>query len=241
MENLKRKQAALIIDFMHRTIMHHVIWFNEVSERLGLESAYDLLDQAWQRTYEVQMNRLSKILGFGMSGDIPEALLEMQTDQIDALIKGAAINWLANDGVWFQAVEFSTDMTLAKECNDAAWGKFSPFEAHRIKNLLELPKNPGLDGLKRALEHRMYAYVNKQSIVDETANSFIFRMDECRVQRARQRKGLDDYPCKSGGIIEYTSFAQAVDNRIKTEVVSCPPDPHPESYFCAWRFYIDKN
>lgn len=59
-----------------------------------------------------------------------------------------------------------------------------------------------------------------------------------RVQAARKRKGLEDYPCKSGGLVEYTYFARAIDSRITTECITCPPDPHPDDYFCAWRFYM---
>ena len=96
----------------------------------------------------------------------------------------------------------------------------------------------GLEGLKKALQYRLYAYINKQSFTEETENSFVFKMNECRVQVARKRKGLDDYPCKSGGLVECTSFAEAIDARIKTECIACPPDPHPDDYFCAWRFTL---
>ena len=153
--------------------------------------------------------------------------------------KSLAVNWLANDGVWFQALEFTRGMNDAKRVNDSTWAQFSPFEARTIKRRYNMGENPGLEGLKFALQHRLYAYVNKQEIVDEKENSFVFRMNECRVQIARNRKGLDDYPCKSGGLVEYTTFAETIDSRIKTEVVSCPPDEHPADYFCAWRFYVE--
>jgi len=58
---------------------------------------------------------------------------------------------------------------------------------------------------------------------------------------ARKRKGLEDYPCKSGGLIEYTTFAATIDKRIKTRVIGCPPDKHPVEWFCGWHFYIEKN
>jgi hypothetical protein len=103
---------------------------------------------------------------------------------------------------------------------------------------LNLPEQAGLDGLKQALQFRLYAFLNKQSITDETPDSFIFRMNDCRVQSARKRKGLDDYPCKSAGVVEYTSFATAIDSRIKTVCLGCPPDKHPDEWYCAWKFYI---
>lgn len=240
MNEIKNQKASLIIDFMHRTIMHHVMWFSEVSHQLGREKAYEMLDQAWKRSYDIQMKRLGKVLGFEMKDMIPAPLLDMDDNKLDELLKAVSVNWLANDGVWFQTVEFSRGMNDAKRCNDSCWAQFSPFEAQSIKRLLNLPENPGLEGLKEALQFRLYAYVNKQSFRDEGEHSFVFQMDECRVQVARKRKGLDDYPCKTGGLVEYTTFAESIDKRIKTEVISCPPDPHPDSYYCAWRFYIDE-
>jgi hypothetical protein len=66
----------------------------------------------------------------------------------------------------------------------------------------------------------------------------VFKMNECRVQSARKRKGLADYPCKSAGVVEYTYFARSIDDRIQTECIGCPPDPHPEEWYCAWRFTL---
>jgi hypothetical protein len=105
--------------------------------------------------------------------------------------------------------------------------------------MLGLPDSPGLPGLKKALQFRLYAFINEQSFSEETDNSFVFRMNQCRVQNARKRKGLDDYPCKSGGLVEYTTFAETIDPRIITDCISCPPDPHPEDYFCAWKFSME--
>ena len=102
-----------------------------------------------------------------------------------------------------------------------------------------MKKNPGLEGLKKALQFRLYAFINEQSLADETETSFIFRMNKCRVQDARKRKGLADYPCKSGGLVEYTTFAETIDSRIKTECICCPPDMHPDEFYCAWKFFIE--
>jgi hypothetical protein len=206
---------------------------------LGKERAAEIMDEAWKSSFAIQMKRLSKVLGFEIENGIPKALLNMDDSKVDELREALAVNWLANDGVWFQAVEFSENMFEAKACNDAAWGHFSPYEALRIKKILNLSEFPGIEGLKRAMELRLYGTVNVQSFANETPNSIDFYMNECRVQTARKRKGLDDYPCKSGGIIEYTTFASTIDSRIKTKVISCPPDKHPDSYYCGWHFYIE--
>ena len=243
MSESKKETAKLILDYFHRLTMHHALWFGEVVHQYGREAAWEILNTAWEKSYNIQLKRLSKILGFELDdaeGDsVPEPLLNMPEDQLDKLKEAVAVNWLATDGVWFQAVEFSKGMSEAKRINDSCWAQFSPFEAWSVKRFLKLPENPGLEGLKKALQYRLYAAINVQSIVDETENSFVFQMNECRVQTARKRKGLDDYPCKSGGLIEYTSFASSIDPRIKTECIGCPPDPHPEEYYCAWKFTLD--
>ena len=87
----------------------------------------------------------------------------------------------------------------------------------------------------------MYGSINVQSINDEKPDSFVFQMNQCRVQAARKRKGLDDYPCKTVGLVEYPYFASAIDDRIITECVGCPPDAHPEGWFCAWKFILKES
>jgi len=238
-DDLSRLQnARLLIDFFHRLMMHHAMWFAEVKQQLGKEKAFKILTEVYQKSYEIQVARLAKTLGFDLKEGVPAPLLELADETIEKLRESIALNWLAGDGIWFQGVEFSEDMATAKKCNDLCWAEFSPFEAWSVRRLLDMPDMPGLDGLKEALKLRFYAFVNRQSITDETTDSFVFNMNECRVQAARKRKGLDDYPCKSAGIIEYTGFAESIDPRISTECIGCPPDRHPEDWYCSWRFSI---
>jgi len=65
----------------------------------------------------------------------------------------------------------------------------------------------------------------------------VFTMRECRVQTARRRKGLPDFPCKSVGIVEYTVFAKTVDPRIETRCITCPPDV-TGGLACSWEFTL---
>ncbi len=239
-QDLDHEQTArLIIDMFHRIIVHYALWYTEIRHQMGTERALEALKTASERGYEIQMKRLGKVLGFEMKDGIPVPMLNMSKEKLSDLMDCAAANWIANDGVWFQAVEFTNGMIDAKRCNDTCWAHFSPFEAWTIRRFLNLPDNPGLEGLKRALNFRIYARLNTQSVIDDTPNSFIFRMNECRVQSARKRKGLDDYPCKSGGMVEYTYFARSIDPGIKTECIGCPPDRHPEDWYCAWRFILN--
>jgi hypothetical protein len=238
-EDLNQEQTAgLVMDVMHRTIIHYALWFTEIRHQMGMQKALEALSVASQKSIGIQLNRLSRILGFRMQDGIPEPLLNLPKADLLALLDGAAINWLANDGVWFQSVEFTSGMNDAKRCNDSCWAHFSPFEAWAIKRFLNLGDRPGLEGLKQALNFRVYARINVQSFEDDGPDAFVFRMNECRVQVARKRKDLPDYPCKSAGLVEYTYFARSIDPRIQTECIGCPPDDHPDDWYCAWRFSL---
>ena len=227
--------ARFILDMFHRTMVHYTLWFREVEHQMGMKKALDVMKDAEKRSYEIQMNRLAKVLGFEMQDGIPKVLLDKPKEELLELTKNLGVNWIANDGIWFQAVEETHGMNDAKRCNDSCWTRFSPFEAWSIKQFLGLPEHAGLEGLKKALQFRLYAQVNVQSIVDESPTSFVFQMNDCRVQSARKRRGLDDYPCKSAGLVEYAYFAEAIDSRIRTECIGCPPDPHPEECKgCVW-------
>lgn len=238
-EDLDREDSArLVIDMLHRTMVHYTLWFTETAHQFGLEKAFQIMSAARAESCKIQMERLSKVLGFEMHDGVPRALLEMSEEKLNRLMKDLALNWLASDGVWFQAVERSRGMFDAKRCNDSCWTRFSPFEAWSIKEFLSLPERAGLEGLKKALRFRMYAWINVQTIIEDGPTGIVFQMNDCRVQSARKRKGLEDYPCKSAGMVEYRSFAEAVDDRIRCECIGCPPDPHPDEWFCAWRFSI---
>jgi len=234
----QKETARLILDFIHRAMMHHAMWFHEAAHQFGRDQAYRIMREAFDRSADIQINRLAKILGFKVEDGVPSTLAEMPEARLESLKEAVAVNWLVNDGVWFQAVESARGMFDAKRCNDSCWAQFSPFEAWSVKKFLGLPDHPGLEGLKKALDCRLYAFINIQSVTEETDSGFIFRMNDCRVQSARKRKGLDDYPCKSGGLVEYTAFAEAIDPRIRTECLGCPPDRHPEEWICSWRFSL---
>jgi hypothetical protein len=239
-EELDQKQTAqYVVDLFHRIIIHHALWYTEVRHQMGEKKAFEILKTAAKTSSQIQMKHLAKLLGFDMLDGIPEPLLAMEPAKLQELRQRVAKNWLVNDGVWFQTIEFSEGMNEAKRCNDSCWAHFSPFEAESIREQLQLGENPGLEGLKRALAFRVYANINTQSITEELPQSFVFQMNACRVQDARKRKQLPDYPCKSAGLVEYTYFARAIDSRITTECIGCPPDAHPDEWYCAWRFSIE--
>ncbi len=165
---------------------------------------------------------------------------DLDKEQLIALLKNAAKNWLAHDGLWFQAAENKFDLDTAMGLDATAWERFTVIEAKRIMKFLDMKPGGGIPALIQALKFRLYALVNVQDVVDVSDTRCVFRMIDCRVQSARKRRGLPDFPCKSVGIFEYTGFARTIDPRIQTRCLTCPPDPHPPDVWCAWEFTLDE-
>jgi hypothetical protein len=150
-----------------------------------------------------------------------------------------AKNWLAHDGCWFLAAEEHLDMETAMELDARSWKRFAAAEARRIMTTFGIPADGGLPALERALSLRLYAVINPQRTEwSDDRTRLRFFMDVCRVQEARRRKGLPDFPCKSVGIVEFESFASTIDPRIRTNCLHCPPEAIP-GQDCGREFRIE--
>ncbi len=168
-------------------------------------------------------------------------LLSLDKETLVGLLEDQAKNWLAHDGLWFQAVEQRFGLETAVQLDKEAWIAFTQIEARRIMQRIGIAPGGGLAALEKALRFRLYAQLNEQSLHRLDERTLRFEMNTCRVQSTRQRKGLPDFPCKPVGLAEYAYFAHTIDPRIRTRPIACPPDPHPESFFCAWLFTLESE
>jgi hypothetical protein len=202
--------------------------------RKGAESGGDGLHYVG---YQVKAFETSGLRGKLQSSEVkrmPE-ITDLSREDLLKLLEIYAKNWAAHDGCWFLAAEERYGLDTAMALDAAAWARFAPIEAERIKAGFGMPEHGGLAALEQALNLRMYALANKQEVIRMGDNALELRMMECRVQQARRRKGLADFPCRQVAAIHFPEFAKAIDSDIQTECLACPPDPVGEGY-CRWRF-----
>jgi hypothetical protein len=169
-----------------------------------------------------------------------ETISDLSRENLLQLLKIYTKNWLAHDGCWFLSVEKKFGMDTAIEMDTESWRKFTVIEAKRLIEFLELGNNSGIEGLKKALRFRLYASLNEDEIV-VNGNTLEYRVKTCRVQSARRKKGLKDFPCKSVGIVEYGLFGKTIDQRFDMECISCPPEITNSDYYCIWKFKLRRT
>lgn len=166
---------------------------------------------------------------------------EMSREELLKALEMYAKNWLAHDGCWFLAAEAEHGMETAIRLDELAWERFAVAEARRIMAGFDIAPGGGLEALAKALSYRMYAVINEQHLEwSEDHKTLRFFMDICRVQETRRRKGLDDFPCKSVGVIEFRNFSKTIDPRIRCRCLHCPPEA-PEGLYCGWEFTLDED
>lgn len=170
-----------------------------------------------------------------------DLLLQLSKEELVDLLEDSAKNWLAHDGLWFLTIENEYGLDAAIKCDALAWKKFTVIEARRIMQRRGIAPGGGLPALQEALRWRLYSRVNTQEAIEVDERTLVFRMNECRVQAARKRDGRPDFPCKPVGLIEYANFARTIDPRIQTRCIACPPDEHPDEFWCAWEFRISDD
>ncbi len=156
------------------------------------------------------------------------------------LVRMYAKNWLAHDGCWFLSIEQKRGIDEAIEHDANAWKQFTQIEARRIKEFLGLPDYAGVKGLCQALKFRFQASMNDPEIIAD-GNVVYYRARKCRTQDARERKGLDYFPCAPVGIVEYGYFAKTIDPRFETQAVSCAPDRTDTTARCVWKFVLHED
>ena len=154
-------------------------------------------------------------------------------------LRDAAKNWIAMDGLWFQAVEQHYGMKAAVLLDQHVWKQYAVIEARRIKERLNLPERGGLDALAIALNNRLFTHVNETEILRPDKKTLVITTKTCRVQAARERKGMPLFPCHPVGLVEFPVFARTIDPRVTTECRSCPPETIRGVPYCSWKFTID--
>ena len=151
-----------------------------------------------------------------------------------------ARNWQTLDGLWFQNVESEYGLEAAVKLDLRNWEKQSTLEAQRIKRALGLDQG-GLRSVLTGLSFMSWQVSSPGFVVEEeSAGRVVFYYPHCPVQEGRARQGKQEFPCRKMKTTLLSNLAKVLEPRAEIQCVTCPPDPHPQDFWCKWMLTMSR-
>ena len=161
-------------------------------------------------------------------------LEELPRETLIELARMYALNWQTLDGLWFGNVEAQYGLGAAIKLDLKNWERQSVVEAERIKKILNLTKG-GLSSVLTVLSFMSWQLVSPIfDLEEENPQKIVFYYPRCPVQEGRKRQGKQEFPCKAIKLLLLSSIARVVEPRAAVKCLTCPPDPHPDKFWCKW-------
>jgi hypothetical protein len=139
------------------------------------------------------------------------------------------------DGLYFLGIEEKFGTVSATEIDANCWKVMGKLEARELKELLDV-KIIDIPTVLYILQNTSWALYQTKKEIEIKENEGIFRVVECRTQLARLNKGLPEFPCKKVRFGYLQSFIETLNPNFEVVCSICPPDVHPQNFWCEWIF-----
>ena len=140
---------------------------------------------------------------------------------------------LTLDGLWFLAVENSHGIDTAIRHDEAVWRQYGRSEARVLKKFLGIDKVTNLDEVAQ-IYLLTPVFGNLGGVGDTQPDKCILSVTDCHPQKARIKKNMGEFPCKSVGIAYFEGLLSEMNEELSFTCKVCPPDQHKDDLWCEW-------
>jgi len=159
--------------------------------------------------------------------------LNLTTEQMESMIEAMMWFWGNLHQRWRFAAEQEFGLAGTEKIEKTFIGDVGRSHGRGFKKVLNTGK--GISGLMEAFRYLPENFVEPFEIVEQSDKHLVVKNPCCTVQKARLKKGREEYPCKDAAILYFTNFAREIDPDIKMTCIICPPD-EGNNCTCEWRF-----
>lgn len=168
-------------------------------------------------------------------------LEELPKETLVELARMYARNWQTLDGLWFRNVEAEYGLEAAIKLDLKNWEKQSVIEAERIGKVLKLNRG-GLSSVLTVLSFMSWQLSSPIfECEEESPWRVVFYYPRCSVQEGRRKQGKQEFPCKTMKLTLLSNIAKVVEPRAMVKCLTCPPDPHPQGFWCKWELTMGQD
>jgi hypothetical protein len=162
-------------------------------------------------------------------------LMDMPKEELVDLMFMHIRDLWAVDGLYFLGIEERFGTEGATEIDRKVWDVMGKIEARRLKETLEIHGND-VQAMITALSVSSWALDLEDREIELEKDRAKIRNTNCRTQKTRLKKGLDEFPCRMVRWDYLKAFAREFNEDIVVECRVCPPGKHPEDLWCEWEF-----
>lgn len=147
-------------------------------------------------------------------------------------------NFFDLDKKWMDNIEERYGDEVALEFDRLCYVPTMGLIASKLKEFFGFAGEDDLSILAKVYQLSPFALAGVNYEFELTSNRLTRRVRKCPMQLSRRERGKAEEPCKPSLIEATATIAKAINPRIKVTHIICPPDPHPEDFWCEVTFEI---
>lgn len=163
--------------------------------------------------------------------------LELPKEQLVDYIEMIHKNFWTLQGYYVLELEKRYGQNVAMEFDDIAFGRAAEVQVYRLKKFFNLGDD--MTALMKIFDFSEFCSNIKYEFREVTEKRLVWRVTKCPMQQARLKDGLPEIACKLSAIPINEKIAKAINPRMKSICVICPPNSHPEDRWCEFEFKIE--
>jgi len=142
------------------------------------------------------------------------------------------------DGLYFLGIEEKFGTEAATTIDAGVWQILANIEAKSLRKMYGLKEDIDIRTITNLLKKSSWGLDQPFKTIQISDHRAVLRIDRCRTQETRVKKGFGEFPCKNVRHGYLKNFAETLNPKAKVKCLTCPPDHHPPDLWCEWEFTL---